>query len=176
MPSPNTTTTLPFERALSRSNQYHTSFEEMFDRQTIPTPTLRSNIQSLNCFVDQSHNGAFGRKRKVLVVSSPPGSGNSTLLTSFVKQRRTRSVPGEYVLTHWSESSEEAQQLSAVITRWIGLLGAALGNDLTEWSGATRCDLENMVSGKPSEQFLMGKFNRFVTLALETQMTNLNQN
>ena len=137
----------------------------MYDLQTIKTPTLRSRLDILNTFVDQAHGGAFGPKGNVLCLSSPRGRGNTTLLNAFVRQRKDRNISHEFILTHWSECSEESQSLSKAVTRWVGILGEVLGDEVTEWNNSTRLDLEHMVSGQPSEQYLMAKFNRFMKLA-----------
>ena len=91
---------LPFEKALSRSNRFHSAYEALYVKQTQRTPTLEKHLNCLNLFCDQSHNGTFGTKKNVLLVSSPPGHGNSTLLTAFVEQRRLRNSTNdqEYVL------------------------------------------------------------------------------
>ena len=158
---------LPFERAVHRATQFHHAYEDLYSRNTTRTPTLNSHLDVLNMFVDQAHNGTFGNKKKVLVVSSTPGNGNSTVLTSFVDQRRELHY-GEYVLAHWSECSENAMSLSTSVTRWVGCLGQVLGKDVTEWHSTNRKELEALISGTPSEQYLLSKFMRFINLALSS--------
>ncbi len=157
---------IQFEKSFDRANAFHKAYEEMYEKQTIQTLSLRNQQSFINTFVDEAMKGVFGPKGNVLVVASTPGLGNTTLLTSFVQKRKDRKISDEYILSHWSKCSNEAQTLSSTITRWIGILGnEVLGEEITEWNNSNRLDLEHMVSGQPSEQYLMAKFNRFMTLA-----------
>ena len=126
-------------------------------------------LSAMHTFADEGQRGCF--TRSVLVVAGPPGAGKSSLLAQFVAERRARSgtkqgaIRGEeFVLAHYASSSPQAQRLLAAVTRWVWILGSALGQDVTEWRRANRSALEAMVSGEMSEQSVMAVFKRYLTL------------